>query len=304
MIAGIPERLWPRLADRLGCAVCGGGLTAGPEELRCAACQSRYPVDHGILDLRPADVASKPEFRDWTEHWSKENQQTLAQRFFSVYRRAVFARTVAYFVNRYFPETGVFLEAGSGTSETSLRIEKHGGARLLVAGDIILPILADCHPVMDVRAGADIFRLPFRDNALDGIWNVGVMEHFLHPDIDRIMGELHRVLKPGATVILLWPATDSLPQKGLRLVERVANIWRRRTPLRFHPDEISQLRSSDEGRDVLERNGFETVTVDWGLRSLMAFKTVVGRKGTARAAASAAASKSAMATREQGEREW
>jgi SAM-dependent methyltransferase len=304
MISGIPEQLWPRLADRLGCAICGGGLTAEPEALTCVACLSRYPVDHGILDLRPADVAAKPEFRDWTEHWSKENQQTPAQRFFSFYRRAVFARTVAYFVNRYFPKAGVFLEAGSGTSETSERIDKHDGARLLVACDIILPILADCHPIMDVRAGADIFRLPFRDNALDGIWNVGVMEHFLHPDIDRIMRELHRVLQPGATLILLWPATDSLPQKGLRLVERVANTWRRGTPLRFHPDEISQLRSSDEGRDVLRRNGFETVTVDWGFRSLMAFKTVVGRKGPARIAPPVDTANGAMATRERGEREW
>ncbi len=214
---------------------------------------------------------------DWTTHWSSQNQASVSQRFFSWYRKAVFARTVAYFANRYFAARGVFLEAGSGTSETSGRIDKSMG-RVLVACDFVRSVLTQCHPIMDVRAAADIFRLPLADNTLDGVWNVGVMEHFLHPDIDRILSELRRVLKPGGVIILLWPATDSLPQKGLRLVEWFVNRRGRAPKFRFHPDEISKLRSSAEGREILIRNGLELITVDWGLRSLMAFKTVVGRK--------------------------
>ena len=136
---------------------------------------------------------------------------------------------------------------------------------------------------MDVRLGADNFRLPFGDGRVDGLWNVGVMEHFLHDRIDAMMREFHRVLAPGAPVLLLWPATDSLPQKGLRLVEKVINLRREGERFQFHPDEISKLRSSQEGRDVLTRNGFEPVFMDAGLRSLMAFKTVVGRKPAGRA---------------------
>jgi hypothetical protein len=47
---------------------------------------------------------------------------------------------------------------------------------------------------------------------------------------------------------------------------------------RFHPDEISQLRSSQEGRSVLMRNGFRVLEIDFGFRSLMAFKTLIGAK--------------------------
>jgi hypothetical protein len=104
------------------------------------------------------------------------------------------------------------------------------------------------------------------------------MEHFTHDRIDAMMREFHRVLAPGAPILLLWPATDSLPQKGLRLVEKVINRGRTGERFQFHPDEISKLRSAEEGREVLRRNGFEPVTVDAGLRTLMAFKTVVGRK--------------------------
>lgn len=214
----------------------------------------------------------------WSDHWSAEKQASFVQRFFSWYRKAVFARTVAYFVGRYFPAQGVFVEAGSGTSETSIRVNKRGGACTLVALDLIIPVLEQCDPVMDVRVGGDIFRLPFADDSVDGIWNVGVMEHFTHDQIDAILRELHRVMRQGARVILLWPGSDSIPQKMLEAVAWVINLRPRQRPFRFHPAEISRLRSSQQARDVLARNGFETVTIDPGPRSLMAFKTVVGEK--------------------------
>ncbi len=265
------------LLDRLACPVCQGALRETSDALVCSACGQRFPISGGIPDLRPADVRDQPEFSDWTRHWGNENQELLSQKFFSFYRKAVFARTVAWFIEQFFPPAGVFAEAGSGTAETSMRIDKKNGARVLVACDIIVPVLQHCHPVMDVRVGADNFRLPFGTGKLDGLWNVGVMEHFQHDRIDAMMREFHRVLAPGAPILLLWPATDSLPQKGLRLVEKVVNLRRDGERFQFHPDEISKLRSSEEGRQVLRRNGFEPVFVDAGLRSLMAFKTVVGR---------------------------
>ncbi len=274
---GRPTSGFP-LLERLACPECRSTLGAEEGGLSCQGCGARYPVIQGIADLRPAATRDKPELGDWTRHWSGDNQALFSQRFFSFYRKAVFARTVAHFIDRHFPREGVFVEAGSGTSETSLRIDKAGNRRVLVATDIVFPVLAHCHPIMDVRVSADIFRLPFADDAIDGIWNVGVMEHFTHDLIDQILVEFRRVLKPGASLILLWPATDSLPQKGLRLVEKIINLRRRESRFQFHPDEISQLRSSREGRAVLTRNGFETTRIDWGLRSLMAFKTLVGRK--------------------------
>ena len=214
----------------------------------------------------------------WTEHWSDDRQQSISQRFFSFYRKAVFARTVRYFINRYFPTEGIFVEAGSGTAETSMRIDKCGGARKLVATDIVQPVLRQCHPVMDSRVCGDIFTMPYADNSIDGIWNVGVMEHFTHEQIDRIMTELHRILKPGHRIILLWPGADSVPQKILRFVELFINFGSKEEKFSFHPPEISQLRSRREGREILQRNSFRSIYIDYGWRSLMAFKTLVAVK--------------------------
>ena len=214
----------------------------------------------------------------WSDHWSAGRQQSIAQRFFSFYRKAVFARTVAFFAERYFPAEGIFVEAGSGTAETSMRINKHGGSRKLVATDIVQPVLTKCHPVMDSRVCGDIFNLPYADGSIDGIWNVGVMEHFTHRQIDMILAEFRRVLKPSGRLILLWPGSDSIPQKILRVVEFFMNAGAEEKNFRFHPPEISQLKSRKEGTEVLSRNSFQTISIDPGWRSLMAFKTLVAAK--------------------------
>lgn len=215
---------------------------------------------------------------DWSEHWSTDKQQSPAQRFFSFYRKAVFARTVCYFFDRYFPDRGVFVEAGSGTSETSFRISKNSGGRVLVATDIVHAVLKHCHPIMDDRVCGDIFNLPYADDSVDGIWNVGVMEHFTQNQIDRIMGEFYRVLKPGHRLILLIPGKDSVPQKMLRVVEKIVNARREVKNFRFHPPEISQISSMKQARELLNRNNFDCLHIDYGWRSLMAFKTLVGVK--------------------------
>ena len=281
------EAVSPVLPDvalsALACPQCRGRISPGAV-LKCEKCGAAIEFTNGVLDLRPPGISGKQEETDWTEHWSADKQQSTSQRFFSVYRKAVFARAVAHFVDRYLGPGGLLVEAGSGTSETSMLIDKRGGQRVLTALDLIHPVLERCHPVMDVRVCGDIFALPFQNASVDGIWNVGVMEHFTHPQIDCIMREFHRVLKPSGRVVLLWPGVFSIPQRILRVLEFFINLRQQGQPrkdqarFRFHPDEISQLRSAAQGRDVLARNGFEAVKIDLGLRTGMAFETLVGQR--------------------------
>ncbi|HUP03806.1 MAG TPA: class I SAM-dependent methyltransferase [Bryobacteraceae bacterium] len=56
--------------------------------------------------------------------------------------------------------------------------------------------------VLEIRGG----RLPFADASLDLVVNNQVMEHV--EDLDRELGEIHRVLKPGGTALSLFPSRD------------------------------------------------------------------------------------------------
>jgi SAM-dependent methyltransferase len=267
-----------KLLDILACPNCHGSLVVQDSKMVCNICGRSYSIVGEIMDFRLAEPRELSDVKDWTQHWSSGKQQSFTQRFFSFYRKAVFSRTVAHYINKYFPEEGVFIEAGSGTSETSIRVDKHQGRRTLTAVDIIMPVLEHTDPIMDTKLCGDIFHLPFQDNSLDGIWNVGVMEHFTHPQIDQILVEFHRVLKPGAPLLTLWPGTYSIPQRILRLLEKIVNFRQPEKGFHFHPPEISQLNSVRQGREVFSRNKFRVTAADGGWRSLMAFVTCVGVK--------------------------
>lgn len=229
-------------------------------------------------NLLDDELNGAESLRDWSKHWSSDNQRSFSQKFFSFYRKAVFARTVSFFCDKYFPKKGIFIEAGCGTAETSLRIDKQNGRRKLVAADIVLDVLKKCHPVMDERVCGDIFNLPFADNSVDGIWNVGVMEHFTQTEIDAILAEFNRVLKSNQRIILLIPGVDSPPQKILRGLEKIINLRQVNKDFRFHPPEISQMKSEKAGREMLSRNQFVLEKYEFGWRSLFAFKVLVGIK--------------------------
>lgn len=46
----------------------------------------------------------------------------------------------------------------------------------------------------------DATRLPFADNSLDCVYSFGVMHHI--PEIEQVVSEIHRVLKPGGRVMI------------------------------------------------------------------------------------------------------
>lgn len=46
----------------------------------------------------------------------------------------------------------------------------------------------------------DATRLPFADNSIDCVYSFGVLHHI--PEIDRVVSEIHRVLKPGGRLMI------------------------------------------------------------------------------------------------------
>lgn len=143
----------------------------------------------------------------WDEHWiEKEGIRSLIfKKLVSFYRKFLIAIQVCVYVDRYFSQKGIFLEMGSGTCESSYRISKKN--RLFGAVDISAFALSRARTIsiIDFCIQADIFKLPLKDASIDGIWNVGVMEHFNQEDLLKILNEFNRVLKKNSYCILFWP---------------------------------------------------------------------------------------------------
>ena len=180
------------------------------------------------------------ESKEWDKYWINDKKNILADTF----RKYFLARPMARMVKKHFRTSGVFVEAGSGSSMDSHYFEKK--KRKMIAVDVSKEALkiAIKQKNIDETRQADIRRMPFRDKSIDGIWNLGVMEHFSKKDIDKILTEFKRILKDDGTIILLWPAKYN--------IINLFFFW-------MFPDMPNTLRSRRQGREFLAKNGFDTI---------------------------------------------
>lgn len=73
---------------------------------------------------------------------------------------------------------------------------------------------------IETKAG-DIYKLPFKDNELDGLMMVRVTHHLEH--LDQALAELYRVLKPGGVAVIEVANKRTLP-KMARFITRRSRV--------------------------------------------------------------------------------
>jgi len=211
----------------------------------------------------------------WDEHW----ESLQAGRFLfglaaKTVRRFIFQPVVAYYGARFFPESGTFVEMGCGTAYSSARLAKN--KRKLVGLDFSASALraAKTEGRMDALVQATMFALPYKAQSIDGIWKLGVMEHFTEPEIDNCLNEFRRVLKPGGVVILFWPTRRNSSRWILAPLEKAISVWRG-SEFTFFPGEISRLKSKRQARQLMENAGFQVVALDFNWRTAFIHMVVV-----------------------------
>jgi dolichol-phosphate mannosyltransferase len=220
---------------------------------------------------------------NWNRHWAARGQRSGPSAFAlgsGIVRRVIFQPAVVHFLEKHFPPEGTFCEMGCGTGESSLRLVH--GKRRFVGLDFSSEAIS--------RAGAtghfhgllcaDVAYLPLRTGSIDGIWNLGVMEHFPLPILKRSLEEFRRVLKPGGIAVLFWPSENNSSRWVLGPLE-----WARTAitgkPFRFFPAEVSRLKSKQEAAAIIREAGFSPVEIDFSLRTALIHTVVVARKTAA-----------------------
>ncbi len=215
----------------------------------------------------------------WDLHWlslGSGRSRSLFGLASSAVRRLLFQPAVQHFLDKYFPPDGVFVETGCGTGESSARVPKRN--RRFFGLDFSPVALAQAQSTgcFNSLLCADLFQLPLSPASVDGIWNLGVMEHFEGQAINQALIEFRRVLKPGGIVVLFWPAEANLSRWILAPVEWLRSALTRQR-FRFFPDEVSRLRSRKEASEILDQAGFAVLNVDFSLRTAYIHMVIVGR---------------------------
>ncbi len=227
-------------------------------------------TNNKTVDLQSNPDASVVE-REWEAYFSNEGK-TIFQQALMFHRRVFISRAVQYWFGRYFPEHGVFIEAGAGTSESSGRIISKG--RCLIAVDISSFVLCAWN-ILNLKVQADIVRLPIAVGKVDGVWNLGVMEHFADAQVVEILTEFRRILKPNGRILLFWPPWYAPYELILNSITWIARTWLGKS-LSFFPAEINQFDSKLRIQRLMNAAGLELEACHFSVRDIWSYVVVVG----------------------------
>ena len=201
--------------------------------------------------------------REWDRYWSEKHRTSgmLFDRVADFYRKHIIPRLLNFFLCKNYGEGSLLLHAGCGSGKVD---EKIKGAFKLVSLDIAMPALK-INTYSRMLVQGDILRLPIKTNTFDGIYNLGVMEHFTEEDLIKILKEFNRVLKPDARVTLFWPPVFGTSEIFLKTMHFILNNLFRRN-VKLHPDEITRIKSHSHVKSICERADFKVVDYYFGPR--------------------------------------
>ena len=206
--------------------------------------------------------------QDWDSYWGKKSKSANAvyDLIAKFYRYFIIQPYLKHFTTKNLHKGAQILHAGCGSGQVDLGISNTFNITALDISQEALEIYKSIHQSSKVVKGS-IFQLPFEDNHFDGIYNLGVMEHFREEEIQQILQEFKRVLKPGGKIILFWPPTFGLTVNVLDTAHFILNnIFKLNVQL--HPEEITRIKSRKHALNIINQSGFNFEEYYFGIKDM------------------------------------
>jgi ubiquinone/menaquinone biosynthesis C-methylase UbiE len=224
-------------------------------------------------------VKAEEEEKEWDKYWTKKKTKSQALYRFvaSLYRDIIIKRALNYFITSEFKNGAKLLHAGSGAGQVDQDIVTKFNITALDISAEALKLYRLCNGNQAKLMKASIFEIPARSSTYEGIYNLGVMEHFTKVEDEKILKELRRVLKPNGKIVLFWPPRYGPTVLFLNSTHFILNkIFKKN--IRLHPEEISLLESKEQVKQILEKTGFKLMKFYFGPQDLFTHCIVVAKK--------------------------
>jgi SAM-dependent methyltransferase len=217
---------------------------------------------------------------EWDVYWESKHKET-ARRFYDVvarfYRDYLIKPTLNRAIRNTFSPGDRLLHAGCGGGEVDAGVVSYAKVTAL---DISPNALERYRMLHDGRCECvigDIFNLSNIGKQFNGIYNLGVMEHFQEHQIRAILKQFHQVLTKDGRIVLFWPPVYGLSVIALHTIHFVLNRILRRN-IRLHPDEPTKVRSRAQVGNWLAECGFELEKFSFGIRDAFTYAIVTAKR--------------------------
>ena len=193
------------------------------------------------------------------------------------YRYRIIQPSLDRFVTAYFPRQSRLLHAGCGSGEVDSGVLAYAKVTALDISPMALERYRGHHHDTAELINGSILDIPAQDRSFDGIYSLGVLEHFSRDEIAQSLNEFRRVLIPGGRVLLFWPPVMGLSVIALHVIHFLrAHIFGKHD--RLHPDEPSLIRSRREAEAYLSDAGLKLVDYAFGPRDLFTYAVIIGER--------------------------
>lgn len=221
----------------------------------------------------------KEEEKEWDKYWAKKKSasQSIYRFIASIYRTLIIKNSLNHFLKKEFKKDAILLHAGSGSGQVDQDIRKIFDISALDISAEALKLYKFYNGARSKTLKASIFNIPIKDKSFDGIYNLGVHEHFTGSENEKIFKEFRRVLNDNGKIVLFWPPKFGVSVIFLNSLHFILNDILRRK-IRLHPEEISLIESKKQVENVLKDSGFKLIKFYFGPKDLFTQCVVVAKK--------------------------
>jgi dolichol-phosphate mannosyltransferase len=215
---------------------------------------------------------------DWGDYWTKKNKtsSTAYAVVATAYRNLFIKRNLHRVIHEEFQRGARLLHAGCGSGQVDQGLHDFVDITAVDLSPAALKRYRLENPDAHEVRHADITRLPFDDGAFDGVYNLGVVEHFDRSSLPTLLRELRRVTRKDGKVAIFWPHEKATSAFVLDGVHFIANDVLHKG-LQLHPPEPSRLHGRGEVEQLFGDAGIELTRYEFGPRDLFVQAIAVGR---------------------------
>jgi len=236
----------------------------------------KFQLAHRFL---PSVSSPSDSLKGWDGYWqSKKKTGGLTYDLTAAfYRKFIIRPNLNLFFAKHFSTTSDIIHAGCGSGQVDIDLNKKFSITALDISPNALSIYERVNKNNQRLILGDIFAMPFDCESKDGVYNLGVMEHFSEVDIHKILTEFHRVLKPNGKILIFWPPEYGLSVIFLKIVHYILNRVLKKN-IYLHPEEITRIRSKKHAFQIFDKAKFDVVNYYFGPKDFFTYSVIVATK--------------------------